>query len=87
MSGQNAAACEQAIKAGDYRTAFSTFVEDVAPNAVFSDDLDELERLVTLFEPVTDFIPSWGLQGQIYADYVDFKRLSKSGDDEDVSIS
>lgn len=73
-----------ALEAGNHMQAFILFVREVAPNAVVSDDIPELERLVNLFEPVAARIPGWGYQGQLYADYVDFKNLSKADEDEDV---
>ena len=71
-----------ALEAGDYLRAYDLYTREVAPNAVVSDRLSELEQLANLFEVVSDRIPAWGLNGELYTDYVEFKNLCKEENDD-----
>ncbi|CAD6187915.1 unnamed protein product [Caenorhabditis auriculariae] len=85
-NGNSGLAFECAVEANNFEEAHRLFVEDVAPNAVITGDLETLRVSSDLIEPFSASIPGWGAYGQIFCDYSNLRNLDDQATDALCSL-
>jgi len=68
---------EYLISARAWVEAHKTIIEQVAPDAVISGNLDDLKKILAKFESSVQ-PEGWGLGGQVYLDYIRLQELTKT---------
>jgi len=74
------------IKAGDWEEAHEILKTEVGPSAVIEEDWDTLQEILNEFQPGKDSIPSWGLGGEVYEDYLSLITGSATGQKKAESL-
>lgn len=77
-AGRHILEAEYLLSAHAWNEAHKTVVQQVAPAAVISGDLDQLKAILAKFENV-DLVNQWNLGGQIYLDYIRLQEYMRGG--------
>jgi nuclear pore complex protein Nup98-Nup96 len=76
-AGNHLLEAEYLITAKAWLEAHRTIIQQVAPAAIISGNLDDLKKILAKFEPSVQ-PEGWGLGGQVYLDYIRLLELNKT---------
>ncbi|KAH8149492.1 uncharacterized protein LAJ45_06572 [Morchella importuna] len=77
-SGEHLIEAEYLLSAQAWNEAHKTVIEQVAPEAIISGDLEQLKAILAKFEDV-NLVKTWGLGGQVYLDYITLVEFVQGG--------